>query len=128
MIIGFIVSPHPKGLSSLCPFWLTHDADYHRLLHVFHASAWQLEPLIAHWSGLVLNQHVAVVVAGRYFLLGDHTAVLKDARRMPGLVTLHQHSETQSKSMQFSDRGCPSVSKSVKGFCSTWARLPGMPA
>jgi hypothetical protein len=101
MMIGFIVSPHPEGLSSLCPFWLAHDADSHRLLHFFHSSAWQLEPLIAHWSALVLGQHVAVGVAGRYILLGDHTAVVKDARRMPGVVTLHQNSETQSKPSYF---------------------------
>jgi len=101
IIIGFIVTPHPEGLSSLCPFWLSHDTDYHRLLHFFHSCAWQLEPLIAHWSGLVLNQHLAVEVEGRYILLGDHTAVVKDARRMPGVVTLHQHSETQSKPTYF---------------------------
>jgi hypothetical protein len=99
--IGFIASPHPEGLSSLCPFWLAHNADYHRLLHFFHSSAWQLDPLIAHWSELVLNQHVAIQVDGRYILLGDHTAVVKDARRMPGVVTLHQHSETQSKPSYF---------------------------
>jgi hypothetical protein len=48
-----------------------------------------------------LNQHVAIQVDGRYILLGDHTAVVKDARRMPGVVTLHQHSETQSKPSYF---------------------------
>jgi hypothetical protein len=101
IIIGFVVTPHPEGLSSLCQFWLSHDADYHRLLHFFHSTAWQLEPLIAHWRGLVLSQHVAVEVQGRQILLGDHTAVVKDARRMPGVVTLHQHSETQSKPSYF---------------------------
>lgn len=101
IIIGFIATPHPQGLSSLCPFWLAHDTDYHRLLHFFRSSAWQLEPLIAHWSGLVLSQHIAIVIEGRYVLLGDHTAVVKDARRMPGVVTLHQHSETQSKPNYF---------------------------
>jgi hypothetical protein len=101
IISGFIVTPHPEGLSSLCPFWLAHDSDYHRLLHFFRSSAWQLEPLIAHWSGLVLSQHIAVVVEGRHVLLGDHTAVVKDARRMPGVVTLYQHSDTQSKPNYF---------------------------
>jgi hypothetical protein len=101
IIIGFVATPHLEGLSSLCPFWLSHDADYHRLLHFFHSTAWQLEPLIAHWRGLVLSQHVAVEVQGRQILLGDHTAVVKDARRMPGVVTLHQHSETQSKPSYF---------------------------
>jgi hypothetical protein len=48
-----------------------------------------------------LSQHVAVEVEGRKVLLGDHTAVVKDARRMPGVVTLHQHSETQSKPSYF---------------------------
>jgi hypothetical protein len=70
-------------------------------LPFFHSSAWQLDPLIAHWSELVLNQHVAIQVDGRYLLLDDHTAVVKDARRMPGVVTLHQHSETQSKPSYF---------------------------
>jgi hypothetical protein len=49
----------------------------------------------------VLNPHLAVEVEGRHILLGDHTAVVKDARRMPGVVTLHQHSETQSKPTYF---------------------------
>lgn len=101
MVIGFIVTPHPEGLSSLCSFWISHEADYHRLLHFFHSNAWQLEVIVAHWSGLVLSQHVAVEVDGRHVLLGDHTAVVKDARRMPGVVTLHQHSETQSKPSYF---------------------------
>jgi hypothetical protein len=52
---------------------------------------------VRHWSHLVLSQQVAVTVAGRTVLLGDHTAVVKDARRMPGVVTLYQDSETQSK-------------------------------
>ena len=43
-----------------------------------------------------MAQHVAVMVQGRTVLLGDHTYVVKDARRMPGVVTLHQDSETQS--------------------------------
>jgi hypothetical protein len=41
------------------------------------------------------------VVEGRTVLLGDHTYVVKDARRMPGVVTLHQDSETQSKPTYF---------------------------
>jgi hypothetical protein len=52
---------------------------------------------VRHWSHLVLSQQVAVSVEGRAVLLGDHTAVVKDARRMPGVVTLYQDSETQSK-------------------------------
>jgi hypothetical protein len=97
VILGFIGTPHLEGLTSLCRFWFMEEADYHRLLHFFHSCAWSLDDLVRHWSHLVLSQQVAVSVEGRAVLLGDHTAVVKDARRMPGVVTLHQDSETQSK-------------------------------
>jgi hypothetical protein len=77
------------------------EIGYHRLLHFFHSCAWCLDAVVAHWSHLVLAQHVAVMVKGRAVLLGDHTYVVKDARRMPGVATLHQASETQSKPSYF---------------------------
>ena len=43
VILGFIGTPHIEGRSSLCRFWLMDGADYHRLLHFFHSSAWCLE-------------------------------------------------------------------------------------
>jgi hypothetical protein len=49
----------------------------------------------------VLDQQVTVTGEGRTILLGDHTSVVKDARRMPGGVTLHQDSATQSKPTYF---------------------------
>ncbi len=96
VILGFIGTPHLESLTSLCRFWLMEEADYHRLSHFFHSSAWCLGDLVSHWSHLVLSQQVAVTVDGRVVWLGDHTAVVKDARRMPGGVTLYQDSETQS--------------------------------
>jgi hypothetical protein len=101
VILGFIGTPHLESISSLCRFWLMDEADYHRLLHFFHSSAWCLDDLMAHWSHLVMNQQVAIRVQGRAVLIGDHTPVVKDARRMPGVVTLHQNSETQSKPSYF---------------------------
>jgi hypothetical protein len=97
VIVGFIGTPHLEGLTSLCRFWFMEEADYHRLLHFFHSCAWSLGDLVRPWSHLVLSQQVAVTVEGRAVLLGDHTAVVKDARRMPGVVRVYQDSETQSK-------------------------------
>jgi hypothetical protein len=101
VMLGFIGTPHLEGLSSLCRFWRLDEAGYYRLAHFFHSSAWYLDGLIIHWSHLVLHQQVAVTVQGRAVLLGDHTSVVKDARRMPGVVTLHHNSETQSKPSYF---------------------------
>jgi hypothetical protein len=101
VIRGFIGSHHVEAITSLCRFWHMDETGYHQLLHLFHSSAWGLDAVVVHWSHLVLAQHVAVVVEGRTVLLGDHTSVVKDARRMPGVVTLHQDSETQSKPTYF---------------------------
>jgi hypothetical protein len=40
-------------------------------------------------------------MTSRLVVIGDHTYVAKDGRRMPGVVTLHQDSETQSKPSYF---------------------------
>lgn len=101
VILGFIGSHHVEAVTSLCRFWDMDGSGYHQLLHFFHSSAWCLDAVVAHWQRLVLAQHVAVTVQGHTVLVGDHTYVVKDARRMPGVVTLHQDSETQSKPTYF---------------------------
>jgi DDE superfamily endonuclease len=101
VILGFMGSHHLEALTSICRFWRMDETGYHRLLHFFHSCAWCLDAVVAHWSRLVVDQQVTVMVAGRAVLLGDHTYVVKDARRMPGVVTLHQASETQSKPSYF---------------------------
>ena len=49
----------------------------------------------------MLSQEVAVEIDGRCVLLGDHTYVVKDGGRMPGVVSLREHSETQRKPSYF---------------------------
>ena len=53
------------------------------------------------WHRHVLCQGNAVEVRGRKVVLGDHTAVVKDGGRMPGVVSLRETSETQSKPSYF---------------------------
>jgi len=67
----------------------------------FRYSKWSLESLICQWTTFVLAQHETVIVQGRAVLSGDHTYVPKDGRMMPGVVTIHQNSETQSKPSYF---------------------------
>ena len=45
----------------------------------------------------MLSHAPLVEVAGRLVLLSDHTHVGKDGGRMPGVVSLRETSETQSK-------------------------------
>jgi hypothetical protein len=61
------------------------------------------------WGIFVLSQQQTLTVDGRAVLLGDHPMTAKDARRMPGVVTLHQDSDTQSKPHSFRGHYCGAI-------------------
>ena len=62
-----------------------------------------------------------MAIDGRCVLLGDHTHVVKDGGRMPGVVSLREHSETQPKPSYFRGQcwgGLGLVVGALKGcFC-----------
>ena len=101
IVLGFLGANEIRGVTSFCRFWGFGGVAYNAFGHFFHSNAWGLEALICCWSAFVLAQNETVLADGRAVLLGDHTYVAKDGRRMPGVVTLHQHSETQSKPSYF---------------------------
>ena len=100
-MLGFLGSTQIDGVSSLCRFWHLDTPGYLALLHFFRSSAWSLTGLLSCWWAFVWSQQQTVIVEGQAVLIGDHTLVAKDGRRMPGVVTLHQESETQSKPNYF---------------------------
>jgi len=97
IVLGFLGVTEMLGISSFCRFWGLDVQGYYRLLHFFRSTAWCLDDLVQHWVAFVLSQHVVVIMASRLVVIADHTYVAKDGRRMPGVVTLYQDSETQSK-------------------------------
>ena len=101
MVVGFIGASEMVGVTSFCRFWLLETEGYSALLHFFRSEAWSLETLLSHGFGFVVSQQQALVSPGRFVLLGDHPPVPKDGRRMPGVVTLPQDSETQSQPSYF---------------------------
>jgi len=101
VVLGFLGETQMDGVSSLCRFWHLETPGYLALLHLFRSSAWSLTGLLSCWGTFVLSQQQTVMVEGQAVLLGDHTMTAKDGRRMPGVVTLHQDSETQSKPNYF---------------------------
>jgi hypothetical protein len=101
VVLGFLAATQIDGVSSLCRFWRLDTPGYLALLHFFRSSAWTLTGLLSCWWAFVWSQQRTVIAEGRAVLIGDHTQVAKDGRRMPGVVTLHQDSETQSKPSYF---------------------------
>ena len=101
VILGFIGTHEMGGVTSFCRFLGLNTAGYNSFLHFFRASTWSLDKVVKFWWTFVLSQNETVVSHGRAVLLGDHTCVPKDGRQMPCVVTMHQHSETQSKPSYF---------------------------
>jgi len=95
--LSFLAAPEVIGVTSMCRFWLGNEQVYHRLLHFFRSKSYGYGELLDAWQRCVLIQEVTVEVEGRCVLLGDHTHVVKDGGRMPGVVSLRETSETQHK-------------------------------
>ena len=108
---GVVMRQEVYGVSSMIRALGLDPAFYPALLHFFHSSAWTAERLYRHWETWLIHQPVVESAAGRVVLLGDHTKQPKDGRRMPGVTTLHQDSETSSKPSFFRGHhwGCLSL-------------------
>lgn len=108
---GFATRTDSYGVSSIVrALWLA-PACYPCLLHFFHSSAWTARGLLECWWEFLAKEDGAYLVGERAVLLGDHTKAVKDGRKMPGVSTLHQDSETGSKPSFFRGHhwGCLSL-------------------
>ncbi len=101
VILGLIGANEMVGVTSLCRFWGLGDNGYNMFLNFFRSTSWSLGNIVSCWHSFVISQNKLIMVNERVVLQGDHTYVPKDGQRMPGVVTLHQDSETQSKPSYF---------------------------
>jgi len=101
VVLGFLGAADMFGVSSFCRFFGIAENGYHSLLHFFRSAGWSVSVLFMYWETFVFSRAMTIRAAGRAILIGDHTYVPKDGRRMPGVVTLRQNSETQTKPSYF---------------------------
>lgn len=125
---GVVMRQEVYGVSSIVRALSLAPVYYPALLHFFHSTAWTAERLYRQWEAWLIRQPVVESVAGRVVLLGDHTKQPKDGRRMPGVTTLHQDSETSSKPSFFRGHhwGCLSLLGQARGKRSAlpvWAEI-----
>jgi len=123
VIISFIGANEMTGVTSFCRFQGLGANGYNTLLHFFRSGAWSAAMIIIQWQTFVVAQQVTVMADGRAVLAGDHTYVPKDGRKMPGVVTLHQDSETQSKPSYFRGHQWGAICMMVGTFTAAF----GMP-
>ena len=101
VVLSFIGTSELIEVTSFCRFWGGDKSLYMALLHFFRAAVWSLPDILNQWAIFVLAQNITLFIDGRAVLIGDYTYVPKDGRRIPGVVSLHQNSETQSKPSYF---------------------------
>jgi len=121
VILGFLGSSEMIGVSSLCRFWLMENQGYHVMLHFFRSTAWDLNALLEHWALWIVSQQHSILSQNRLVTLGDHTYVPKEGRRMPGVVTLRQDSETQSKPSYFKGQCWGALALAIGSFSNPFA-------
>lgn len=97
LLAGFLARSDPYGVTSIVRALGLPPACYLSLLHCFHSTAWSGDGLLLYWWRWLAREAIAIRVGGRRVFLGDHTKAPKEGRRMPGVTTLHQDSETSSK-------------------------------
>ncbi|MBU1486481.1 transposase, partial [bacterium] len=101
VMIGLAVRADHYGISSIVRWVSLSPNCYFSLLHFFGSTGWTLEVLLLCWWSYCLQDPLCLKIQGRAVLLGDHTNQPKGGQRMPGVVTIHQHSETSSKPSYF---------------------------
>ena len=128
VFVGFVLRQDTYGVSSLIRALSLTPVCYPCLLHFFHSYAWTSPTILEYWWQWLIKEKTVYRVGESIVLLGDHTKCVKDGRRMPGVSTLHQDSETGSKPSFFRGHqwGCISMlMKAASKFVSTplWVEI-----
>lgn len=97
IIIGFIVRIDHLGVTSFVRWLFLRPESYELMLNFFRSTAWDLDVLLKHWAKCVMNRTSPITFNGRAVLIGDGIKVSKEARKMPGVKTLHQNSDNSGK-------------------------------
>ena len=128
VFLGFMCRTDNFGVSSIIRAFTLAPAHYPSLIHFFHSTAWNVEGLMSLWWEQLRQQGHGYTVNDRLVLVGDHTKIPKDGRKIPAVTTLHQDSETGSKPSYFRGHhwGCVGmIIQAGKRFCATplWATI-----
>jgi hypothetical protein len=95
---GFSVRTDKLGVTSIVRALGLDGKYYDNLLDNLHSTGVKLDALSATWAKAVLRVFPGLVrVNGRLVLVGDGIKVGKQGRKMPGVKSLHQASESNTK-------------------------------
>ena len=97
VIVSFMLLTDDSGITSFVRILFLDPKTYDGLLHFFNSEAYNLSKITEKWVQAILTSPQATLFNGRNVLIGDHTKVSKEGRRMPGMKSHHQESENFGK-------------------------------
>jgi len=124
VLMGLCCRADLAGVTSLVRVLGLRPVAYHRLLHLFHSTALDLERLTACWVTLAL-QLFRPVMAGDYLVcLADGIKAPKEGRKMPGVKLLHQVSSGNTKPEYIMGHSLQAISLLVQASDGTVSAIP----
>ena len=123
-LMAFCTRPDLLGVTSMVRAIGLKSFCYYRLLDFMHSSALDLDLLTKLWCKIVFTVFKNPVrVNGRVVLLADGIKIAKEGRKMPGVKSLHQESNNNSKSEYIMGHSCQVISLLVAA-CESFFAVP----
>lgn len=97
VLIGLCCRSDSLGVTSFVRVLNLRPQAYHRLLHLFHSKALDLDALTSCWVRLCLVLFRPFLVQDRLVVLADGIKAPKEGQRMPAVKSLHQESGNNTK-------------------------------
>ncbi len=97
VILGFMIREEMLGVTSIIRTLYLSSHRYELLLNFFHSTGWTRARLSEFWWDTVYTYAPLQRCNGKVILLGDHTTVPKEGRKIPMNRRVRETSETSSK-------------------------------
>jgi len=97
LLWGVLLADQAPAVTSYLNALGLSECYYHRALHWFHSSAWQVTDLWQGWGEWVAAPRCTKRLQGQLVYVADGLKVAKEGRKMPGVKRLHQESQDVSK-------------------------------
>jgi hypothetical protein len=97
IIIGFVIRPDTRGVSSVISALRMKSERYTSLLKFFRSTSFDIDGLYQKLITVCMRILPRKTVNGRVILVRDHIKASKEGRRMPVIEKLHQESQNSGK-------------------------------
>lgn len=120
-LAGMCIAPEHTGVTSIIRALGLNPVRYHCLLNFFHTESWSVSGLTSVWVAWVLRVFGSFKVNGRLVLIADGIKVAKEGQKMPGVKSLHQESNSNSKREYIMGHSFQCVALLFATASSAWA-------